>query len=265
MKWTLGSRRLPIELPVWQQLIERLPFLQGFDDDDALRFRTLIAEFLTSKTISGAGGLQIDDEIRLSVAAQACLPILNRGLALYDTFSEVIVYPAAFQVRRTITDEAGVVHEIDDVLAGEAMEGGPVVLSWDDVEYDETGSANVVVHEFAHKLDLADGVADGVPPMPTALQRRWVRALEASYDAFVDALDAVETAIPPHVDPESPAADPYYERLPLDPYAATDPSEFFAVAAEAFFVDPARLRAAYPDLYGCLVDYFGGDPLDRLE
>ena len=264
MKWTLGTRRLPIELPAWQRLVERLPFLDGFDEPTQQRFRERIAEFLTVKTISGAGGLEVDDEMRLSIAAQACLPILNRSLALYDAFSEIIVYPAAFQVRRSVTDAAGVVHESDDVLSGEAMHGGPVVLSWEDVEpHDPT--LNVVIHEFAHKLDMADGVADGVPPMPTALLRRWQPELERSYDHFVAALDALESSIPRHIDPESEAADRYYAQLPLDPYAATDPSEFFAVAAETFFVDPQRLASGYPEFYRCMAEYFGTDPLQRLR
>jgi MtfA peptidase len=264
VKWPVGSRRLPIELPVWQRLVERLPFLDGFDEESQQRFRERVAEFLTAKTISGAAGLEVDDEMRLSIAAQACLPILNRSLALYDTFSEIIVYPAAFQVRRAVTDDAGVVHESDEVLSGEAMHGGPVVLSWEDVEPHDAMS-NVVIHEFAHKLDMADGVADGVPPMPTPLMRRWQPALERSYDDFVDALDALEAAIPPYVDPESPAADRYYAQLALDPYAATDPSEFFAVAAEAFFVDPERLASTFPEFYRCMAEYFGTDPMQRLR
>ena len=106
----------------------------------------------------------------------------------------------------------------------------------------------MVIHEFAHKLDLADGQANGCPPMPAALRARWQRAFESAYDAFVRQLDAIEASIPRHIDPEGEAADPYYEALALDPYAATDPAEFFAVASEAFFVDNARFRAAFPAL-----------------
>lgn len=267
MKWfrSPGSRRLPIEVAQWQALVERLPFLRGYDEAAALRFRETIALFLTRKAINGAAGLEVDDAMRLSIAAQACLPVLELDLRLYDDFSEVIVYPAAFRVRRTVHDDSGVVHESHDVLSGEAMHGGPVVLSWEDVERSDGESVNVVVHEFAHKLDMAGGEADGVPPMPAALRARWHRALEEALDDFGERLDRAEAMIPRHLDPESEEADVYYASLPLDPYAATDPSEFFAVAAESFFVDPWAIADAWPRLYACLVEYFRTDPRKRLE
>ncbi|MEI7444329.1 MAG: M90 family metallopeptidase [Burkholderiales bacterium] len=262
MIWPLGPRRaLTIDTDAWLGLQARLPYLRGLDADESERMRALIAAFLSAKTFTGAHGLEPDDSMRLVIAAQACLPVLNLGLAAYDDFVEVVVYPSAFAVRRRITDEDGLVHEFDDVLAGEAMDGGPIVLSWDDVDgSDRPGSANVVIHEFAHKLDLADGEADGCPPMPRTARARWLEALHAAYDDFVDALEAVEGAIPPDVDPESEAADDWYASLPLDPYAATDESEFFAVAAEAFFVDPEGFAEAFPTLHERFVEYFGRDP-----
>lgn len=262
MIWPLGPRRiLPIDLPEWQRLRLRMPYLDALPEPDHLRMRELIAAFLSAKTFTGAHGLALDDTMRLTIAAQACLPVLRLGLAHYDDFVEIVVYPSAFSVRRTVTDDIGLVHEFDDVLAGEAMDGGPVVLSWDDVAGDDADpGSNVVIHEFAHKLDMADGVADGCPPMPAARQAHWRDTLEAAYDAFVDALDAVEAEIPRHVDPESEAAEAWYGRLPLDPYAATDEAEFFAVAAETFFVEPAVLADAFPALYGCFVTFFRLDP-----
>jgi MtfA peptidase len=228
--------------------------------------RTLIAGFLSSKTFSGAHGLEPDDAMRLTIAAQACLPVLHIGLDPYDDFVEIVVYPSAFAVRRKVTDDDGLVHEYDDVLAGEAMDGGPVVLSWDDVAGPgRAPAANVVIHEFAHKLDMADGDADGCPPMPRAARARWLETLHAAYDDFVDALDALEAALPADVDPESEAADAWYATLPLDPYAATDEAEFFAVAAEAFFVEPDRFECAFPDLFVQFVMYFGFDPRPRAE
>jgi Mlc titration factor MtfA (ptsG expression regulator) len=144
------------------------------------------------------------------------------------------------------------------------MDGGPVVLSWDDVAgADRDPSANVVIHEFVHKLDMADGEADGCPPMPAARRIAWRETLEAAYDAFVADLEAVEESIPSHVDPESEAADAWYGRLPLDPYAATDEAEFFAVAAEAFFVEPEVLAGAFPELYDRFRTFFGQDPQAR--
>lgn len=262
MIWPLGARRaLSIDDESWDALRARLAYLRGLDGAESARLRELIAAFLSSKTFSGTHGLEPDDAMRLTIAAQACLPVLNLGLSAYDDFVEVVVYPSAFAVKRRITDEAGLVHEFDDVLAGEAMDGGPVVLSWDDVDGpDRPAAANVVIHEFAHKLDLADGEADGCPPMPRGARDRWLDTLHAAYDAFVAEVEAVERAIPPDVDPESEAADDWYATLPLDPYAATDEAEFFAVAAEAFFIDPAALADAFPDLYARFVEYFGRDP-----
>jgi Mlc titration factor MtfA (ptsG expression regulator) len=265
MIWPLGPRRpLPIDPSAWLRLCDALPFVRGLPDADALRMRELIAGFLSTKTFSGAHGLAVDDDMRLVIAAQACLPVLRHGLAPYGDFVEIVVYPSAFAVSRRITDDDGLVHEFDDVLSGEAMDGGPVVLAWDDAAgADPDTGGNVVIHEFVHKLDMADGVADGCPPMPGALRARFRDALERAYDGFVAQLDDIEAAIPRHVDPESEAADAYYRRLPLDPYAATDEAEFFAVAAEAFFVTPGSLRDAFGPLFEVFVAYFGQDPSAR--
>lgn len=262
MIWPLAARRpLSIDADAWLGLQARLPYLGGLDEAESTRMRELIAAFLSSKTFSGTHGLEPDDAMRLTIAAQACLPVLHLGLSAYDDFVEVVVYPSAFAVRRRITDEDGLVHEFDDVLAGEVMDGGPVVLSWDDVAGpDRPAAANVVIHEFAHKLDLADGEADGCPPMPRAARARWLDVLHAAYDDFVAEIEAVEAAIPADVDPESEAADAWYATLPLDPYAATDEAEFFAVAAEAFFVDAHAFAEAFPALHERFVDYFGRDP-----
>lgn len=264
MIWPLGPRRpLTIDPPVWRRLQDRLGYLRGLSPADCDRMRELIAEFLSRKTFTGTHGLVPDDEMRLTIAAQACLPVLRFGLNPYDDFVEIVVYPCAFAVRRRITDDDGLVHEFDDVLAGEAMDGGPVVLSWEDVDDALDGAGNVVIHEFAHKLDLADGEADGCPPMPPHRRPRWTDVLGRAYDDFVDALETLEARIPADVDPESPQADAWYAGLALDPYAATDPAEFFAVATEAFFVDAERLRSAFPELFDAFVEYFGQDPRGR--
>jgi MtfA peptidase len=267
MIWPLGPRRrLAIDDDAWRRLLDDVPMLPALGADDALRLRELIAAFLSTKTFSGAHGLEPDDAMRLAIAAQACLPVLRRGLAAYDDFVEIVVHPTAFAVRRRIHDDDGVTHEFDDVLAGEAMDGGPVVLSWDDVAGDgRAPGTNVVIHEFVHKLDMADGEADGCPPMPTSRRGAWRTTLQAAYDRFVDALEAIEDALPADIDPESEAADAWYATLPLDPYAATDEAEFFAVAAEAFFVEPDRFECAFPDLFVQFVMYFGFDPRPRAE
>ena len=172
----------------WAFAIHGLPLVATLPRAAQDRLRALCEQFLREKTISGARGFQVTATVRATIAAQACLPVLSLWLA-----------------------EAGVVHETEDWLAGEAMEGGPVVLSWEDVapDRDDTGT-NVVVHEFIHKLDMLDGQADGIPPLPQALRDAWENTLDAAYDAFCDQLDALERDIPPDMDPESEEADDWY-------------------------------------------------------
>lgn len=255
-------RREPIDAGRWRRITAGLPFLRHLDDAQRELLKAQCEAFLAAKQFSGAAGFAIDDDVRVGIAIQACLPALHLGLAEYRDFVEIVVYPDRFVAPRSQVDDIGVVHEYADELSGEAMEGGPVVLSWPDADPSAAQVGfNVVIHEFAHKLDLLDGAADGAPPLRAALRERWARTMSAAYEDFCARLDAVEAAIPRHVDPESPAADRWFARLPLDPYAATDPGEFFAVATEAFFTDAPGLAQAYPELYALFRDYFGQDPL----
>jgi Mlc titration factor MtfA (ptsG expression regulator) len=179
--------------------------------------------------------------MRVSIAAQACLPILELGLDWYAGFTGIVVYPGDFRVRRAETDEHGVVHEWDDDLAGEAMPGGPVVLSWDATANDP--QINVVIHEFAHKLDMLNGAADGLPPLHPGMDRAaWSAAFAEAYEGFCDALERGKDTW-------------------LDPYAAEHPSEFFAVISEAFFKQPAETRRRYPAVYDQLKLFYRQDPL----
>lgn len=251
--WSFITRRLsaapPLDDSVWTPTLASLPFLHRRPDSELNRLRAMAGEFIARKAITGAAGFEPSELVRASIATQACLPVLNLGLQWYRDFVEVVVYPGAFSAPRSLTDEVGVVHEWTEELAGESMEGGPVVLSWDDVQRAaHVPGYNVVIHEFVHKLDLVDGVADGCPPMPQLQARSWRAALDDAYERFVSQVDAVERAIPHHIDPESPEADQFYGDLPLDVYAATDLSEFFAVASESFFVENARFRAAFDEL-----------------
>src|SRR5690606_23228313 len=175
--------------------------------------------------------------------------------------------PGGFLIPRSDMDESWVVHEYMMEASGEAWEGGPVILSWDDLSRTEEGGVNVVIHEFAHKLDLYAGVADGMPSLgahPHIDARNWRQVLQMSFDWFNRVLDEIETEIPSDIDPESHDAAPWYGRLPLDPYAATDEAEFFAVSSEVFFVKPLSLSQALPQWYGLLRDYYRQDPLQRL-
>ena len=258
MIWPLSRRSpLPIDDSSWARLVDSIPALARLDADGSARLRSLVAEFLSRKVITGVAGCVPDDRMRLVIAAQACLPVLTVGLSAYDDFVEIVVYPSSFGVQRRVVDDDGVVHEFDDELSGEAMQRGPVVLAWDAIAAEtDDASTNLVIHEFAHKLDMADGVADGCPPMPSGRRARWLDALAAAFDDFVRELDALEDAMPVHLDPESDEADAWYGRLPLDPYAGTDEAEFFSVAVETYFVDPDRLERAFPELFSCFAEYF---------
>lgn len=236
------------------------------DDARWARLTALASRFLARKNIVGAAGFDVDDTVRWTIALLACLPILELDLRAYADFVDVIVYPDRFLVDRSQVDEAGVVHESRDVLSGEAMDLGPVVLAWPDIvdDQDRAGSC-VVIHEFVHKLDMAGGGPDGIPVGAEARVPGWRRTIEFSYADFCDRLDAVETAIPAHIDPEGPDADAWYGQLGLDPYAATDRAEFLAVAGEAFFSRPDTLRAHYPQLHEAMRRYFGQDPRESAR
>jgi MtfA peptidase len=204
------------------------------------KLKELALLFLAEKQFTPVHGLQLTDAMRVSIAAQACLPILELGLDWYSGWKGVVVYPGDFRVRRTEMDEDGVVHEWDDELAGEAMPGGPVVLSWDAAAHDPY--MNVVIHEFAHKLDMLDGVADGRPPLHPGMDARaWRKAFDDAFQGLCDMLER--------------GRDTW-----LDPYAGEHPSEFFAVISEAFFEDPRETRRRYPDVYQQLKLFYRQDP-----
>jgi Mlc titration factor MtfA (ptsG expression regulator) len=240
-------RRPPPSIPeaLWGDMLGRYHFIAQRPADDLAQLRGLCAQFLASKEFHGAHGLQVTDEMALAIAAQACLPVLKLGLRHYQGFEGIVVQADEVVARRVVTDEDGVVHEYDEWLTGEAMEGGPVMLSWPDVAMaGETthGAYNVVIHEFAHVLDMGNGEPDGMPALPDEAARlRWAQTLDTEYEAFLDDLDAGLDTL-------------------LDPYGGEAPEEFFAVAAEAFFVQPQAMRAEHPSLYALLAGYFQQDP-----
>jgi Mlc titration factor MtfA (ptsG expression regulator) len=234
-------RRHAIGDALWDRVTKGLAFLPRHDP----RLRELTLLLLAEKQFAGAHGIEVTDEMRVAIAAQACLPILELGLDWYAGWHGIVVYPGDFRVRRRETDEHGVVHEWDDDLAGEAMPGGPVVISWDAAAHDPY--INVVIHEFAHKLDMVNGAADGRPPLhPEMDPRAWTAAFTEAYDGFCDALERGKDTW-------------------LDPYAAEHPSEFFAVISEAFFEDPAETKRRYPDVYEQLRLFYRQDPAARAS
>lgn len=251
----------------WRAVVARLPFLRGLSAQQGEALRHRAAWLLASKAFTGAQGLVVTDAIQLSVAIQAALPILELDPALYEGWVEIVLYPGGFLIPRTDVDGSGVVHEYLQPASGEAWDGGPVILSWEDSARSTLGGANVVIHEFAHKLDLYGGDADGIPSLHGRRDirpREWRHVLDTSLGRFDAMLAEVEGMIPPHIGPDSDAASRWYDTLPLDPYAATDKAEFFAVSSEAFFVNPGPLARVLPEWYGLLARYYRQDPLARL-
>jgi Mlc titration factor MtfA (ptsG expression regulator) len=237
--WLRRRRNAPdIPEPLWNATLTRYPFLAQRPDEERAKLRAMSAAFLARKEFHGAGGLVITDEIALAIAAQAVLPVLHLGLGWYDDFVGIVVHPDEVLARRSTMDESGVVHDWDEVLAGEAMEGGPVMLNWQDVaqagDTADTGY-NVVIHEFVHKIDLRDGTPDGCPPLASREARRhWLEVLEPQYRQFREQVIKAER---------------FGEQAPwLDDYGATAIDEFFAVACEAYFVNRARFTKEFPEL-----------------
>jgi MtfA peptidase len=230
------SRRIPDEL--WQQTLAHYPFLANGPTTDTSKLRALAGQFLAQKQFSGAHGLVVTDEMAVAIAAQACLPVLNLGLSLYSDFKGIVVHPGAMVARRKVVDEAGVHHFYKEELVGEAMQGGPVTLSWQDVVASSEHLArgyNVVIHEFVHKLDMRDGAPNGCPPLASRQTRAaWQTTMLSAYESFKDKVVMAER---------------FGGELPwLDAYAATSPAEFFAVTSEAYFVSPERFEADFPGL-----------------
>ncbi|TVO65837.1 M90 family metallopeptidase [Denitromonas ohlonensis] len=240
-RWLFGQADRPaVTEEQWARVEAGLPFLAYLPADARSRLRTLALEFLDQKTFHGAHDLVLTDDILLSIALQACLPIYHTGLDAYRQWVGVVVYAGDFVIPREEMDEDGVVHEYDEPVLGEAWPDGPVVVSWQPQQ--RTDGLNVVIHEFAHKLDMCNGQADGFPPLPADMRRAdWARIFTAAYDDFCH-----------RVDHDLPHA--------IDAYAAENPAEFFAVMSEAFFEVPLRLRAAYPAAYAQLKRLYGLDP-----
>jgi Mlc titration factor MtfA (ptsG expression regulator) len=237
------SHAIPDDL--WNLTLARYPFLVWRSAEDQARLRRLTALFLARKEFSGAQGFVVTDEIAVAVSAQAVLPVLNLGLGLYDGFIGIVMHSDAVVAQREVIDEDGVVHRFEEELVGEAMHGGPVMLSWLDV--DAAGNSdpwgyNVTIHEFAHVIDMVDGAADGVPALRDREARvAWLSVMERAYADFCQ-----------QVDDDQPVS--------IDPYAVEAIDEFFAVTSETFFVDPDGLHQTMPQVYRLLADYFGQDP-----
>ena len=242
--------RFPVEDGLWDWAFKEHRIFRWMTQEDAARLRDLTAVFLREKRFDPVGGAALDDELRVSIAAQACLPILGLDLDWYSDWSTIIVTPRAYDVSKREYDEAGVVHEYEDEFSGESFDLGPVALSRVDVEESGWGDGyNVVIHEMAHKLDGRDGDYDGCAPVHRGM------SYEAWRAAFVPAFDDIREKAARAPKRRSRRRGPR-----IDAYAAESPDEFFAVACEYFFEKPFLLKSEYPEVYAQLALFFRRDP-----
>lgn len=241
----LGRHAIPHQ--AFEAAAARLPILHGLDAAERTRLLETASLFIHDKTFSAAGGAEVADATRLVIALQACLLTLNLAEDSYRGWNEIILYPDEFLRQHEEVDEAGVVHHSRDILAGESWHGGPLVLSLADVASSgQADGVNVVLHEFAHKLDMLNGDANGFPPLHRGMNATiWSEVFSQAYDDFCKRVDAgEETAI--------------------DPYASYDPAEFFAVLTEVFFETPGLLLDEYPAVYRQLQQFYRQNPRQRL-
>jgi hypothetical protein len=241
-------RDAPVDEAVWRTVLQARPLFDGLDGAEARRLRELATLFLHEKIFEPVQGLRLDEAERLAIAAQCCLPVMNLGPDWLEGWRTVVVYPAAFIRKREQFDDYGVMHEWEEAITGEAWDLGPLILSWADMGASGQGEGyNVAIHEIAHKLDLLNGETDGFPPLHRGMSRKaWSEDFQTAFDDLGRRLDAGEDTA-------------------IDPYAAEEPGEFFAVLSEYFFELPGLLEAEYPRVYRQLAAFYRQDPLARIS
>jgi len=243
----LKPNRIAVSDEAWLSVRRSLPILSTLSDPEAEKLRGLADSFLRTKSLEGAGGFELDEESRIVVAAQACIPILELGMEAYTGWRSVVIYPGGFVSRGTSVDETGVEHEWEEARSGESWFRGPVVLSWEDVAASgHLEGYNVVIHELAHKLDMLNGDANGFPPLHAEMDgANWYRVFTRAFEDLCARVDAGE-------------------QTAIDDYATEGPDEFFAVTSEYFFEMPEVLRECYPDVYAELRAFYRQDPFERI-
>ena len=254
LKWAKRQRvrhtlkHHPIPFDLWRNVLREAEILHDLSSVEKAQLRKLTTLFIHHKAINGSKGFEPSDEMIVVIAAQAALPILKLGLNYYSGWVEVIVYPGAFRVNHGGLDQNGLVSNDVSTLSGESWLRGPVILSWEDVEHDLHSphlGHNVVVHEFAHKLDMLNGSANGLPPLhPKMKIEQWSKALSSAYETL-----------------RQQAA--HHQRTRINSYGATTPAEFFAVVSECFFAAPIILNQHCPEVYLQLTKFYYQDPLNR--
>ena len=240
-------RRHAIQQHLWHNVCNELHLLHNLSVVEKTRLRELSTLFLQKKVITGVN-MHISDTMRVIIAAQACLPVLALGIDLLDGWREMVIYPEAFRVSRDEADQYGIVHHNDRVLSGEAWSRGPVILSWGDIQQDIRNfhqGHNVIVHEIAHKLDMLNGRANGMPPLHVEMRTTaWTAAFSEAYQQLTQRLE-------------------HHHRMCINPYAASSPAECFAVFSEYFFTAPEILRNHFTAVYEQMRLYYRQDPLQH--
>ncbi len=244
----LRNQPFPTE---WVAIIERnIPYYRRISSDDQKELQGHIHVFLNEKKFEGCGGLEITDEIRVTIAAQACILLLHRDTDYFPLLTSILVYPHHYFAQSSHHLPGGVVHEDLEGRLGESWYRGPVVLSWDDIlrgAADPHDGYNVVLHEFAHQLDSESGSTEGAPVLPErSMYGPWARVLGREYEKLLNDLR--------------------HNHQPLiDAYGATNPAEFFAVVTELFFEKPAALKRRHRELYEQLAAFYQQDPAARTR
>ncbi len=249
-------RAAPLRLPStpipdrWRGMVdENVPLARTLSPDERERLLRLMQLFLSDKHFEGCGGLTVTEEMRVTIAAEACLLLLHLEGPCYPTLRTVLVYPQAFVPKRARLHAADGIAESRAPLLGESWGDGVVVISWDDTlkgGRDPADGVNVVLHEFAHQLDDEDGHADGAPLLSGGALRTWGRVLSDEYARLQQDAAADRASV-------------------LDPYGAENKAEFFAVATETFFEKPVQLERDHPELYAQLKQFYGQDPARRTS
>ena len=249
--WLLERRRARLRAQpfpaLWRPVLQRLPFVQRLPADLQLQLKAHIQVFLAEKPFIACGGIVLTDAMRVTIAAQACLLLLNRNAGYYPSLRQILVYPGPFVVDRVQAVGSGVLQDLRQVLSGESWSQGQVVLSWQDVEQgvaDPVDGRNVVIHEFAHQLDQEGGQANGAPALGSRRSyREWAQVFGQEFAALQRRVASGQDV------------------GLLSDYGATNPGEFFAVASEAFFEQAERMAQEHPALFDQLRRYYCVDPL----
>lgn len=230
----------------WEKVFHGLEFLHRLSRQEKTKLKHLATLFLHYKSLEAVDELELTTDMQVFIAVQACLPILNLGLDWYDDWVSVVIYPGAFSKSSIEMDEYGIEHEGRVNLSGESWQRGPLILSWDDVvHHGEKDRCNVLIHEFAHKLDMINGCANGFPPLHKNMSvKQWEEVFNHDYADFI-------------------ARQQQHHHVPISPYAATSPAEFFAVFSEYFFEKPAIILQYYPNTYALLAQFYRQNPLSR--